>query len=69
MNKDQAEHLERVSLEAVRLIQDKYIRGAREHKTTLNKDHTVEELLDFAIEEATDQMTYLLTLKEKLHED
>ena len=66
MNSDQTAHLNNVLERASRLIEDKYIKGAAEHQTTLNKDHSVLQLLEFAIEEAVDQITYLLTLEEQL---
>ena len=68
MNKTQTAHLQGILRQAERLISDKYIKGAAEHQSTLSEDYTAEQLLDMAIEEATDQMVYLLTLKEKMNE-
>jgi len=69
MNKDQIKHLENILKTTNTLLEDKYIRGAQEHKTTLNKDHGSLELIDMAIEEAIDQITYLLTIKEVLQRE
>lgn len=69
MNQDQANHLRSVLKQSESLISDKYIKGVIEHKTTLNKDHSVNELVDMAIEEAVDQIVFLLTIKEVLESD
>ena len=66
MNPDQRAHLHKVLKESNDLIANKYIKGVEEHQTTLNKDHSIHELVDFAIEEAVDQMVFLLTIKELL---
>jgi hypothetical protein len=66
MNEEQRTHRQQLASKAFALIWDKYEKGALEHKTILNKDFSAEQLLDFAIEEAIDQITYLLTLKEKI---
>lgn len=66
MNKEQQAHLRQVLRDSQDLIANKYIKGAEEHQTTLNKDHSVYELVDFAIEEAIDQIVFLLTIKEVL---
>lgn len=64
MTVEQTAHLNRILEKSRELITDKYYKGTVEHKSTLSKDYTQEQILDFAIEEAVDQMTYLLTLKE-----
>ena len=69
MNPDQRAHLHKVLKESNDLIANKYIKGVEEHQTTLNKDHSVQELVDMAIEEAVDQMVFLLTIKELLESD
>lgn len=66
MNKQQTAHLNRILEQSRELITDKYAKGTVEHKSLLSEDYSVEEVLNFAIEEAVDQMTYLLTLKEML---
>lgn len=66
MTEEQEHHRLRIVDMAAQLIFDKYEVGATEHKTDLKNDHTIEQLLDFAIEEAVDQIVYLLTIKEKL---
>ena len=66
MNQEQNNHLNRVLNEANSLIADKYVKGAEEHGTTLSQDHSLHELVNFAIEEAVDQIVFLLTIKEVL---
>jgi type III secretion system FlhB-like substrate exporter len=66
MNQEQRAHLQRILDQSHTLIANKYIKGAEEHKTTLSTDHSLQELVDFAIEEAIDQVTFLLTIKEVL---
>lgn len=66
LNKKQMEHRAAIVERATQLIWDKYTAGAEEHQTNLREDSTVEQLIDWSIEEAIDQMVYLLTLKEKL---
>ena len=66
MKKEQEEHLERIKTEFVKMVDAKYRTGAEEHGTILLEEPTV---LDMAIEEAIDQVTYLLTLKEQRTEE
>ena len=66
MNKVQIEHLGYILDTTQDLISNKYEKGAAEHKTILSEDYDKHQLIDMAIEEAVDQLTYLLTLKEKL---
>lgn len=66
MNKTQVAHLNQILETTRRLITEKYVKGAKEHDSVLSEDYTALEILDMAIEEATDQMTYLLTLREKM---
>jgi len=68
MNEEQTSHLNTILETSHRLIKDKYTKGSKEHNSILNKDYTSSQLLDMAIEEAIDQITYLLTLKEKENE-
>lgn len=58
-------HLERIIKESSYRIQSKYIKGQEEHGGALWTMDSA-ELLDNAIDEATDQLVYLLTLKEQL---
>jgi hypothetical protein len=67
MNNTQTDHLNRILDQSRHLITEKYIKGAKEHDSTLSEDYSVERLLEEAINEAIDQITYLLTLKEKLN--
>jgi len=66
MNKTQLEHLEYILDTAQDMISDKYVKGAEEHQSVLSEDYTAEQILDMALEEAVDQITYLLTLKQKM---
>jgi len=66
MNKTQLEHLEYILDTTQDMISEKYVKGAEEHQSVLSEDYTAEQILDMAIEEAVDQMTYLLTLKQKM---
>lgn len=66
VNKVQLEHLGYILDSTQDLISDKYVKGAKEHDSVLSEDYTKEQVLDMAIEEAIDQITYLLTLKEML---
>lgn len=66
MNEEQEEHLLSIKAQFNNMVDKKFRKGAEEHGTVLNKDYTKEQLLDEAINEAIDQVTYLLTLKEKL---
>lgn len=65
MNQDQELHLARVKEQFVALVDTKYRAGAAEHAGELLRlpDLTV---LDLAIEEAVDQVVYLLSLREQL---
>jgi len=66
MNSKQIEHLGYILDQTQDLISNKYEKGAAEHKTILSEDYDKHQLIDMAIEEAVDQITYLLTLKGKL---
>jgi hypothetical protein len=66
MTEEQEQHLGEIQDQFCDLVDAKYRKGAREHASQLNKDYTAKELLDMAIDEAIDQVTYLLTLREKL---
>lgn len=68
LTKEQSAHRAEVTEEVTQLIWDKYTKGAQEHKTNLKQDSTVGQLVDWAIEEALDQLVYLVTLKSKMGE-
>jgi hypothetical protein len=65
MTFDQKMHLAHIIDQAVIQIDRKYVTGAHEHGGLLS-DLTIEQLLNSAIDEATDQLVYLLTLKDKI---
>jgi hypothetical protein len=67
MSGNQEEHLRRLKNQAMALIDGKYRRGAAVHGGNLCKETTL-CLLDAGIEEAVDQVVYLLTAREKLLE-
>lgn len=66
MNKKQVAHLNRITDQAMSLIISKYTKGVAEHKTTLSEDYDLDEVLNMAIDEAIDQVVYLLTAREML---
>lgn len=65
MTNDQEQHLATLMSQMGRLLNDKYRRGAKEHEGNL-LDMTPSELIDEALAECMDQLTYLLTVKQKL---
>ncbi len=65
MNDSQEAHLARVKARFCELVDEKYRAGAAEHGGEL-LDVAALAILDYAIEEAVDQVVYLLSLKEKL---
>jgi hypothetical protein len=65
----QAEHRNYITNQAHKRIRAKYAAGALEHQTNLKDDTTTSQLLEFAIDEAIDQIVYLLTLKQKIVEE
>ena len=65
MSPMQEAHLGRVKAEFAALVDSKYRAGAVEHRGELLALPPL-KILDLAIEEAIDQVVYLLSLKEKL---
>lgn len=65
MTPDQDNHLSKLIFRVGKRLQTKYRKGALEHGGYLWL-MPAEELLENAIDEAIDQLTYLLTLKETL---
>jgi hypothetical protein len=68
MTKNQEAHLQRVKDSFCQAADIKYRKGAAEHGGDL-LDAPAATILDFAIEEAIDQVIYLLSLKEKTGAD
>ena len=64
MDKQQEIHLARVKSEFIRLCNVKYRQGAKEHGGKL-EDYTLLQLLDMALDEAIDQVVYLITARDK----
>jgi len=62
MTDSQEAHLKFIKYKFGALLEPKYRKGQAEHGGSLF-DYSKEQLLDFAIEEALDQVNYLLTLK------
>lgn len=69
MNSKQIDHLNRIKEQVGYELTEKYVKGAKEHASTLSEDYTPLEVLDMAIEEALDQVTYLYTLREMMRNE
>lgn len=67
MNPEQEKHVEDISKEFYIAMAIKYEAGAKEHGGNL-WDMDEDRLLECAIEEAIDQVVYLLTLRKKHRE-
>jgi len=65
MTPDQEEHLARIKNEFDNLVDAKYRKGQAEHGGDLFTKSKI-ELVNLAIDEAIDQVVYLLTLRNKL---
>lgn len=65
LNASQDSHLSELISQTTTRLSSKYRRGAAEHEGCL-RDLTAATLIEDAIDEAVDQMAYLLTLREKL---
>lgn len=65
MSPQQEEVLAQIKEDAAALLEKKFRKGDQEHGGTL-MEIASEDLLDAAIEEAVDQMTYLLALRYQL---
>ena len=65
MNAEQEAHLDRIKIDFMERVDKKYRRGAAEHGGELLGMSSL-AILDAAIDEAVDQVTYLLSLREKL---
>ena len=62
---EQEEHLNTIKSAFSFLVNDKYRKGQKEHGGNLF-DKTPIQLVDNAIDEAIDQVVYLITLRDKL---
>lgn len=68
MTPEQEQHLQGIQEDFCELVDAKYRKGQAEHGgNLLNK--LPAEVLDMAIEEAIDQVVYLLTLREILNKE
>jgi hypothetical protein len=65
LTSDQKQHLVRLFCQIEDRVDARYRAGAKEHGDCLT-DKSPSFLLDAAIEEAVDQLVYLLTLKDAL---
>ncbi len=63
----QEAHLNRIKQQFAEITDPKFRKGAEEHDTDL-EEQPASLLLDFAIEEAIDQVVYLLTLKQVMED-
>lgn len=58
-------HLAEIKTRFCTYVDQKYRKGQAEHGGNL-WENSAEQILNFAIEEAIDQVTYLLTLRDKM---
>jgi hypothetical protein len=65
MTLEQEQHLQHIKDEFVSLVDPKYRKGQSQHGGDLFTK-SASELVDMALDEAIDQVVYLLTLREKL---
>lgn len=65
MKQAQEQHLARLKTTIAANVEAKYRKGAKEHDNNL-LDLSELDICDEAIQECTDQMVFLLTLREKL---
>lgn len=65
MNKEQEEHLANIKDDFATLVDEKYRKGAAEHGGDLI-NLGPSKLIDMAIDEAIDQVVYLLTLRDQI---
>lgn len=67
LTEPQAHHVEEIGKEFCHAMADKYAKGQAEHGGNL-WDLSLGKLVDCAIEEAIDQVVYLMTIRQKLRE-
>lgn len=65
---EQRQHVRQISDDFADLMSEKYRKGAEEHGGNLWEESPL-DILGFAIEEAIDQVVYLLTLKRQLQDE
>ena len=65
MTKKQEKHLADIKYNFAKLVDAKYRKGQKEHGGTMT-ELSIEYLIDCAVDEAIDQVVYLLTLRDKL---
>ena len=65
MTREQEDHLESIKLYFVSKVDVKYRAGQKEHGGNLF-DMSAMQMLDCGIDEALDQVVYLVTLRQKL---
>lgn len=66
MNADQQKHFTSILERFLKDFTAKYTKGTREHKTVLNKDYSLEQIVEMMGEEILDHISYYYTLKELL---
>lgn len=69
MNNLQKQHMVDIQTRFIAEHAEKYKAGAKEHKTTLNKDFNSKQLLAFLKEEVLDLVSYVYTLEQLLEEE
>lgn len=62
----QEDHMNEIIDDFIELMEPKYVKGAIEHNSNI-WEYPTDKLLDMAIEEAIDQVVYLLTLKQQIN--
>ena len=66
MTEEQNKHRNRIQNNFIKDHTAKFELGAKEHKTLLHEDYSAPQILDMALEEVIDLVSYLYTLKESL---
>ncbi len=69
MNQAQKQHMIDIQTRFIAEHAEKYKAGAKEHKTTLNKDFNSKQLLAFLKEEVLDLVSYVYTLEQLMEQE
>ncbi len=69
MNPQQKQHMIDIQTRFIAEHAEKYKAGAKEHKTTLNKDFNSKQLLAFLKEEVLDLVSYVYTLEQLMEQE
>ena len=66
MTEEQNKHVQTIASEFASLMSSKYEKGVKEHGGNL-WEVGIHDMVDMALDEAIDQVVYLMTLKEQVH--